>query len=72
MQALELVEDPKSKTPSPKRAKALMEASKEERILIGVGGLHGHIIRFGPSMLITEDEMSDALGRLERACARVN
>ncbi len=72
MQALELVEDPKSKTPSPKRAKALMEASKEERMLIGVGGLHGHIIRFGPSMLITEDEVSDALGRLERACARVN
>jgi hypothetical protein len=25
----------------------------------------------GPSLLITADEVDDALGRLERACARV-
>jgi 4-aminobutyrate aminotransferase len=71
MQALELVDDRKSKTPSPTKARLLLEATMEERVLIGVGGQHGHVIRCGPSMLITEDEMSDALGRLERACARV-
>lgn len=71
MQGLELVEDRASKTPSPARAKKLLEMAKEERLLIGVGGLFGHVIRFGPSMLITEAEMDDALGRLEKACARV-
>jgi 4-aminobutyrate aminotransferase-like enzyme len=71
MQGLELVDDPRTRTPSPSKAKLFMEAAKEERILVGAGGLHGHVIRFGPSMLITEDEMSEATGRLERACARV-
>jgi 4-aminobutyrate aminotransferase len=71
MQALEIVDDRAKKTPGPRTAKLLLEASKEERILVGLGGLNGHIIRFGPSMLITEDEMNDALGRLERSCARV-
>jgi 4-aminobutyrate aminotransferase len=71
MQALELVDDPRTKTPSPRKAKALLEATKDERLLIGVGGLHGQVIRMGPSMLATEDEIADALARLERACARV-
>ena len=72
LQGIELVDDPKTKIPSPKKAKLMMEASKEERILIGLGGMYGHVIRFGPSMLITEDEMSDALERIGRACERVN
>jgi len=71
MQAMELVEDAASRTPSPRRAKALLEAAKEEGVLIGAGGLNGHVMRVGPSLLITEDEMTEALGRLARACARV-
>ena len=71
MQELELVDDPRAKTPSPKKAKALLEATKEERLLVGVGGLYGQVVRMGPSMLATEDEVADALGRLERACGRV-
>ena len=72
MQALELVEDPQTKEPSPSKAKQLMEATKEERLLIGVGGLHGHVVRIGPSLLITEDEMAEGLERLGRACNRVS
>ncbi len=68
MQALELVVDPESKTPDGKRAHALLEAAKDEGLLIGLGGLHKHVIRMGPSMLITEDEIADALERLGRAC----
>jgi 4-aminobutyrate aminotransferase-like enzyme len=71
MQALEIVDDPRSKTPSAAKAKLFLEATKEERILVGLGGMYGHVIRFGPSMLISEDELADAVGRLERACARV-
>lgn len=71
MQALELVEDPQTKEPSPKKGKLLLEATKEEGLLLGVGGLHGSVIRMGPSMLISEDEIAEGLERLGRACARV-
>jgi len=72
MQALELVEDRVTKAPASQKTKALLEAAKKEGLLIGAGGLHGQVIRIGPSMLITEAEMAEALARLERACARVD
>lgn len=72
MQALELVEDRGTKEPSPRRAGALLEAAKEENLLIGLGGLHGQVVRLGPSMLVTEDQVTDALERLGRACRRID
>ena len=71
MQALELVEDPATKKPAPSLAKALLEATKAEGLLVGVGGMHGNVIRIGPSLLITEGEMADALDRFGRACRAV-
>ncbi|MFQ6047263.1 MAG: aspartate aminotransferase family protein [Gemmatimonadales bacterium] len=71
MQALELVDDPVAKTPSPSKAKALHEAAREERLLIGTGGLHDQVIRIGPSLLVTEADVDDALDRLGRAFERV-
>ena len=71
MLALELVEDRGSKTPSPRRAKALLEAAKTEGLLIGIGGLHGHVIRLGPSLLITEDEIDEGIEKLGTAARRV-
>jgi 4-aminobutyrate aminotransferase-like enzyme len=72
MQALELVEDRATKEPSPEKARALLEATKEEGLLLGVGGLHGNVIRIGPSMLVSESDVQDATERLRRACARVD
>lgn len=71
MQGMELVTDRASKTPAPAKRQVLLEAAKSEGLLIGAGGLEGQTIRIGPSLLITEDEMTEALRRLERACARV-
>ena len=71
MQALELVEDRETKEANPAKAKALMEATKAEGLLVGTGGFHGHVIRLGPSMLVTESEVADALDRLGRACRSV-
>jgi 4-aminobutyrate aminotransferase-like enzyme len=71
MQALELVEDRNTKEPSPQKANALLEAARENGLLIGVGGLQGHVIRMGPSLLITEDEITEALELLTRACHQV-
>ena len=55
-----------------KIAKALLEAAKEEGLLIGIGGLQGHVLRIGPSLLITEAEVEEGLDRLRRACERVD
>lgn len=71
MQALELVDDRAGKSPSPARAKALLEATKAEGLLVGIGGLKANVIRIGPSLLIGEAEISEGLDRLERACRRV-
>jgi 4-aminobutyrate aminotransferase-like enzyme len=71
MWGLEIVDDFESKRPDPSRAVALLEAAKEEGLLIGTGGLHGHVIRIGPSMLIEGDELGEGIARLERACALV-
>ena len=72
MQAVELVKDRSSREPSPERAKAMLEATKQERLLVGVGGLFGNVLRLGPSMLVSEDEVSECLERLDRACQAVD
>jgi len=72
MQAFELVEDRGTKAPSQEKGKQLLEATKEEGLLLGLGGLHANVIRMGPSLLITEDEVTEAMERLGRACARVS
>jgi 4-aminobutyrate aminotransferase-like enzyme len=68
MQAMEIVEDAATKEPGPRRAREVMEAAKEEGLLVGLGGRYGHVLRIGPSMLITAEEVDDAVARLERAC----
>jgi len=72
MQAMELVEDPTTKEPSPRRAQAVLEAAKDEGLLVGLGGRHGNVVRMGPSMLITAEEVDDAMARLARACRAVD
>ena len=71
MQALELVEDPVTKEPAPRLAGMLLNAAKAEGLLIGIGGLHGHVIRLGPSLLISDAEIDEVTARLARACAAV-
>src|SRR6266540_211075 len=71
MQALELVEDRKTKEPAPKRTNKLMEATKKQGLLIGKGGLYGNVIRIAPSMLVTASEIDDGARRLDRALAEI-
>lgn len=71
MQALEIVSPDGSRAPDPVRARALLEAARAEGLLIGLGGLKGHVIRLGSSLLITEAEVREAVVRLARACERV-
>ena len=71
MQALELVESRETKEASSQKARAFMEATKAEGLLVGIGGIKGNVIRLGPSLLITEEEVVSGLERLGRACQRV-
>jgi 4-aminobutyrate aminotransferase-like enzyme len=71
MQGLEIVADAKTRTPDAQRTQALLEATREEGLLIGLGGLKGNNVRLGPSLLIGEDEVAEGLRRLARACDRI-
>ena len=68
MWAMEMVRGPEAKEPDPGRATRLVEAARDEGLLVGIGGVHGHVVRIGPSMLISEAELGEGLARLERAC----
>jgi 4-aminobutyrate aminotransferase-like enzyme len=70
MQALEIVKDPKSKEPDAKRTARFMEATREEGVLVGAGGLHGNVVRIGPSLLITKEELAEGIEKLARAAER--
>ena len=71
MQGLELVEDRKTKEPSPKKTTAFLEAAKRQGLLLGKGGLYGNVIRIAPSMLISAADIDDGCRRMERALAEV-
>ena len=53
--------------PAADKASAVLEAAREEGLLIGKGGLHGNALRIAPALSITEDEADEGFARLERA-----
>ena len=57
MQALELVEDRKTKVPATAATLRVMEAARENRLLIGRGGLDGNVLRISPPLNITHDDV---------------
>lgn len=71
MQAMELVDVADGK-PDAARTNALLDACREEGLLLGQGGMFGHCIRIGPSLLVTADDIAEGLEKLGRACARVS
>jgi 4-aminobutyrate aminotransferase len=72
MQALEFVEDPKSRKPSPAKTAAFHEETKKEGLIVGKGGLYGNVIRISPPMLVSEKEIDEALDKLTRAINRIS
>ena len=65
LQALELVEDRRSKTPASAATLQLMEAARENRIIIGRGGLYGNVIRLSPPMNISRADVDEFIKRLD-------
>jgi alanine-glyoxylate transaminase/(R)-3-amino-2-methylpropionate-pyruvate transaminase len=71
MQAVEIVKDPMTKESDSERTAKLVEATRDEGVLIGQGGLHGTVLRIGPSLLISEEDIAEGLAKLGRACDAV-
>lgn len=48
----------------------VMEAAKEEGLLIGKGGLYGNTLRIAPPLSVTEEEADEGLEKLSAAISR--
>ncbi len=59
MQAVELVEDRASKKPAVAQTAALLEASRENRILLGKGGYFGNVLRISPPINISKTDVDE-------------
>ena len=74
MQAIELVEDRTTKAPATAQSAMMMEATRENGILVGKGGLYGNVIRVTPPMNIGRtdvDHFIEALDKSLAACGAV-
>jgi 4-aminobutyrate aminotransferase len=71
LQAIELVEDRKTRTPAPAATLMAMEAARENRILLGKGGMYGNVLRISPPMNIGRPDVDQFLGLLDRSLVSV-
>ena len=71
LQALELVEDRRSKKPATAATLQIMEAARDHRILIGRGGLYGNVVRVSPPMNIAKTDVDAFVEQLDSVFAHV-
>ncbi len=71
MQALELVEDRRSKTPAAAVTVQVMEAARDNRLLIGKGGTYGNVLRVTPPLNITRSDVDEFMSRLDASFSKV-
>jgi 4-aminobutyrate aminotransferase / (S)-3-amino-2-methylpropionate transaminase / 5-aminovalerate transaminase len=71
MIGIELVEDAQ-KTPATAKAEAVRSICVREGVLIGVGGVYGNVVRLQPPLVITREQLDEALGAIEKALREVS
>ncbi|HEX5086062.1 MAG TPA: aspartate aminotransferase family protein [Blastocatellia bacterium] len=71
MQGLEFVKDRKTKEPAPQAVLKVFEETKKRNVLIGKGGSYGNVIRLGPPLIATKDNMDELVTALDEALATV-
>jgi 4-aminobutyrate aminotransferase len=71
MIGVELVSDRKSKTPATAETLRLMEAARENRILLGRGGLYGNVLRISPPLNIRKSDVDDFIRQLDLSLSQV-
>ena len=70
MQGVELVEDRKTKAPATAAMAQLMEATRENRIMVGKGGLYGNVLRISPPLNIGKTDVDEFARLLDRSIAQ--
>ena len=71
MQALELVEDRRAKTPAVRATADLMEAARRNGLLLGKGGTYGNCIRITPPLNITRSDVDECVRLLDLSLGAV-
>ncbi len=72
MQTIELVEDRETKVPAAAATNAVMEAARDNRLLVGKGGTYGNCVRISPPMNISKSDVDDFALRLDASLAKVS
>jgi alanine-glyoxylate transaminase/(R)-3-amino-2-methylpropionate-pyruvate transaminase len=72
MLGVELVTDRATREPAKSQSVDVLEATRENGLLIGKGGLDGNVLRVKPPMCITADDVDFALDVLDRSFAAVS
>ncbi len=70
MIGVELVKDEKL-TPAAAEAEAIRDACLRRGMLVGVGGTYGNVVRFQPPLIITRQQLDQALGIFAEALQEV-
>jgi 4-aminobutyrate aminotransferase len=71
MQAVELVEDRRTKAPAAAATARVLEAARENRLLIGKGGMYGNVLRISPPMNVGRADVDQFIERLDKSLAAV-
>jgi 4-aminobutyrate aminotransferase-like enzyme len=69
--AIELVEDRKTKVPATAATAQLIEATRENLIMVGRGGLNGNVLRLSPPMNIGRADVDEFILRLDASLVQV-
>jgi 4-aminobutyrate aminotransferase-like enzyme len=69
--AMELVDDRKTKVPATAATAQLLEATRDNGIMVGRGGLHGNVLRLSPPMNIGRADVDEFIPRLDASFAQV-
>ncbi|MBZ5580318.1 MAG: aspartate aminotransferase family protein [Acidobacteriia bacterium] len=69
LQAIELVQDRKTKTPATAETALALEAARENRLLIGKGGMYGNVLRISPPMNVGRADVDQFVELLDHSLA---
>ncbi len=71
MQALELVKDRQTKEPAPQETNQILEAARNNGLLVGKGGMYANVIRMAPPMNISKADVDEGIRLLDKSFSEV-